>query len=138
MKPTLHPTLKRVYDNILKPMFLDYFVKEQELLLDPKHIENVLKLVPDDIRQLALTNWGQNDSSVDRWNSLENTLVEHMKGVILKQRILLTDVEPKQEVMDKSHSRYCVHLHLSQVRYQRIQTNEPSFEEPFRYPPWHW
>eukprot|EP01127_Copromyxa_protea_P021998 TRINITY_DN7717_c0_g1_i1.p1 TRINITY_DN7717_c0_g1~~TRINITY_DN7717_c0_g1_i1.p1 ORF type:complete len:409 (+),score=82.96 TRINITY_DN7717_c0_g1_i1:77-1303(+) len=75
LKNTLHPSLKRVYDNILHPMFLQYFVEEQQLLMDPKHIENILKFFPEEIRNNAQESWEgeKNGNSMDRWLSLETT-----------------------------------------------------------------
>lgn len=63
-------------------MFEDYFVNQQSLLTHQKHIENILKLVPEEIRQVALENWsGSNTSSVERWASLEKTIAAHVANV---------------------------------------------------------
>lgn len=73
---------RRVYEKILKPMFLEYFVEQQSLLTHQKHIENVLRLVPDEIRQNASDNWNNsNSNSMERWLSLEKTVSDYIKNV---------------------------------------------------------
>jgi hypothetical protein len=58
-------------------MFKEYFIERQELLLNDKHIENVLRLVPEDLRQTALESWkGSNDSSPKRWADLEASVTQ--------------------------------------------------------------
>lgn len=88
LKYNLHPTLKRVYKTILKPEFERYFIEEQQLLNDEKHIAAVLALIPDSyeiqkspIRQNARDQWRLNpgSSSQERWESLKKTIKQYHK-----------------------------------------------------------
>ena len=66
-------------------MFIDYFVKDQELMLHDDHITAILKSVPEEIQQKALDNWnnksGKQISSLERWSSLEKTIIEYSSNV---------------------------------------------------------
>jgi hypothetical protein len=58
-------------------MFKEYFIEKHELLLDEKHIENILRLVPEDIRQLASQRWKESsDNSLKRWADLEASVAQ--------------------------------------------------------------
>jgi hypothetical protein len=61
---------RRVYFNILEPEFERYFIEEQQLLCDEKHIGQILQLVSEDVRQKAQTFWKKELTSQGRWDIL--------------------------------------------------------------------
>eukprot|EP01128_Nolandella_sp_AFSM9_P013026 TRINITY_DN9904_c0_g1_i1.p1 TRINITY_DN9904_c0_g1~~TRINITY_DN9904_c0_g1_i1.p1 ORF type:complete len:441 (+),score=70.31 TRINITY_DN9904_c0_g1_i1:91-1323(+) len=80
LKPNLHPTLKRVYQNICLPVFVKTLVCEQNLFTNPDHIEKILSFAPNDtIREEARRRWALEDSSSEqRWNEFSASCKQFM------------------------------------------------------------
>eukprot|EP00742_Colponemidia_sp_Colp-10_P009708 GILJ01010615.1.p1 GENE.GILJ01010615.1~~GILJ01010615.1.p1 ORF type:complete len:481 (+),score=78.17 GILJ01010615.1:955-2397(+) len=71
----MHPSLRRAYDEILKPMFEELIAEDnQNLLADAAHREKILNMIPDeDLRADIRQRWGNGGMSAsNKWELLCN------------------------------------------------------------------
>lgn len=70
----LHPALRRAYDDVLRPYWLESILPNQDLLSDEnaKTKENLLNMIPDAATRQRVENvFLKSDDSAQRWDKLE-------------------------------------------------------------------
>ncbi len=79
----LHPALRRAYDDVLRPYWLETILPNQELLVDYKTRENLLNMIPDaSTRQKVESAFQKSDTSIQRWEKLEQIVSKAAKSAL--------------------------------------------------------
>jgi len=106
LKSELHPTLKRIYERILLPRFIDIILNQYEALNDPHHRQNILGLIPDlTLRNNILQDWENEThpkSSKARWDELGTNLARSFNNKTGRsnplQDIVFTYMYPRLDI----------------------------------------
>jgi len=104
IRATLHPSLKRVYDNYLYPHFEEVLVDEHNLFCDPNHMEHILSFVPDDLKTTFRKQWSDypDETSLKRWGDFVKTVDKILLSKKMKsnpiQDLVFTYTYPRLDI----------------------------------------
>eukprot|EP01130_Rhizamoeba_saxonica_P004111 TRINITY_DN1693_c0_g1_i3.p1 TRINITY_DN1693_c0_g1~~TRINITY_DN1693_c0_g1_i3.p1 ORF type:complete len:277 (-),score=36.83 TRINITY_DN1693_c0_g1_i3:29-859(-) len=79
LEQNLHPTFRRVYDNILATSFEQFVILEQGLFDNPHHVQNILSFVPiPAVKDSIQKAWETISDPIEKWNIYKEIVNERI------------------------------------------------------------